>query len=105
MNHLYSLDIMQEIYYTAVGRLSIIYFLRVYLFNTRYSLTLFAISKLKPNLFALVTLYIDLPLSFQPSALNTLKNGTLFVCVKVLVTEVKALDFTLYHSFLVFLYT
>lgn len=47
--------------------------------------------------------YIDLPLSLQPSTLNTLKNGTLFVCVKVLVTEVKALDFTLYHLFLVFL--
>lgn len=63
-----------------------------------------AVSKLKPNLFALVTLNIDSTRIFaQTFTLNSLKNGTSFVCVKVLVTEVKALDFTLYHLFLVLL--
>lgn len=66
-----------------------------------------AVSKLKPNLFALVTLNIDSARIFaQPFTLDSFKkNGTLFVCVKVLVTEVKALDFTLYHLFLVLLFS
>lgn len=66
-----------------------------------YYILLFISLLLRPNLYTLVTLYIlDLLLSLLPCTRIQKKNNTalVLVCVKLLVTLVKALDFTLYHS-------